>query len=114
MGGVIRIVPPLNRTLLKKHASAMQQIQEAAQSPESANASAMFDLQCDMVLDALRLNYPDLSQEAFDDVVDMANIQEAFPACLGHLAAVSEAKAKNAMAVSHSGSLTGVPTPPAS
>ena len=107
-------VPPLNRTLLKKHASTFRDIQKIAQEGvESADASDLFDKQCAMVFDALKLNYPDLAEEAFDDLVDMHNMQAAFPAACGNLAAARDINTKNAAAESLYGSSTGTQTPPA-
>ena len=107
-------VPPLNRTLLKKHASTLRDIQKLASGgAEDIDASEVFDKQCNLVFDALKLNYPDLTVEEFDDLVDMHNMQAAFPAACGNLAQAREVNAKNAVAESLYGSSTGTQTPPA-
>lgn len=107
-------VPPLNRTLLKKHASTLRDIQKIAlEGAEAVDASELFDKQCDMVFDALKLNYPDLTQDGFDDLVDMHNMQAAFPAACGNLAQARDVNTKNAAAEFLYGSSTGTQTPPA-
>lgn len=107
-------VPPLNRTLLKKHASTLRDIQKIAQEGgESLDTSDLFDKQCDMVFDALKLNYPELTEDKFDDLVDMHNMQAAFPAACGNLAQARDVNTKNAAAESLYGSSTGTLIPPA-
>ena len=111
-------VPALNRTLLKKHANTFRDIQNAAgaqpsQDGQAVDVADLFEKQCAMVFDALQLNYPDLTLERFDDIVDMQNMQVAFPAACGNLMQARDAKAKNELAGSHYGSLTGTQTPPA-
>lgn len=107
-------VPALNRSLLKKHSTVFQAIQKMALGDASnVDAQAIFDMQAELVFDALLLNYPTMTKEQFDDVVDMLNIQVAFPAACGNLAQASDVKAKNELAVSHYGCLTGTQTPPA-
>jgi hypothetical protein len=109
------VVPPLNRTLLKKHAPTLRDIQALATgASEALDPSDLFDKQCAMVFDALLLNYPQLKQEDFDDLIDMHNMQAAFPAACGNLAQAREVNAKNAAAESLYGSSTGTQTPPAS
>lgn len=111
---IAMVVPPLNRTLLKKHAPTLRDIQALATGAVDAiDASGLFDKQCEMVFDALSLNYPDLTQDAFDDLIDMHNMQAAFPAACGNLAQAREVNAKNAAAESLYGSSTGTQTPPA-
>lgn len=107
------VVPPLNRTLLKKHASTLREIQSLATGAVDAiDASDLFDKQCEMVFDALKLNYSDLTQAAFDDLIDMHNMQAAFPAACGNLAQARDVNAKNAAAEFLCGSSTGTQTPP--
>lgn len=110
-------VPPLNRTLLKKHASAFREIQKVAATEaedlKDIDPADLFDKQCAMVFDALKLNYPHLTEEAFDDMVDMHNMQAAFPAACGNLAAARDINTKNAAAESLYGSSTGILIPPA-
>jgi hypothetical protein len=77
-------------------------------------AEQSFDLQCNVVLDALRLNYPSLSQDEFDQISDVVSMQAAFPAAMGDMARARSAVAKNAPAVLPSGMLTGTQTPPES
>lgn len=105
-------VPALNRTLLKKHSATFQSIQKMALGASSdVDAQGIFDMQAELVFDALLMNYPTLAKQEFDDVVDMLNIQAAFPAACGNLAQAYDVKAKNALAESPYGSLTGTQTP---
>lgn len=108
------VVPPLNRRLLKVHAHTLRDIQKLATgASDTLDASDLFDKQCAMVFDALSLNYPGLTQEDFDELIDMHSMQAAFPAACGNLAQAREVTAKNALAESLYGSSTGTLTPPA-
>ncbi len=117
--GHILTVPPLHRLLWKKHApTSFKQLADLEASLQSgqdmAAAEQSFDLQCAVVFDALHLNYPSLSQDDFDGIADVLSMQAAFPAAMGDVARARSAVSKNAQAVSPSGILTGMPTPPAS
>jgi hypothetical protein len=112
-------VPALNRPLLKKHANTFRDIQSVPGpqplqdgANQGVDLAELFEKQCAMVYDALLLNYPELALERFDDIVDMQNMQVAFPAACGNLMHAHEIKAKNAMAESLYGSSTGTQTPP--
>lgn len=117
--GHLLTVPPLHRLLWKKHASTsfkqLGDLEGQIQGKEDmAAADQAFDLQCAVVLDALRLNYGNLTQDEFDGMFDVVSMQAAFPAAMGDMNRARSAVAKNAQAVSPSGPSTGMPTPPAS
>lgn len=117
--GRVLTVPPLPRLLWKKHSSKsfkkLAELEKQTQTTEDMSLiGESFDIQCAVVYDALRLNYAQLTQDEFDEIIDVVSMQAALPAAMGDMDRARSAAAKNAQAVLPSGMLTGMPTPPES
>ena len=76
MGGRDWIVPPLNLKAIKKLGPAIEEIQK------STSQFDMLPVIGQLVLAALSRNYPDLSADEVDDMLDLSNSQTVMMAIL--------------------------------
>ena len=95
------VVPPVNRAELKKYAARFK---AAAAGEMSADDQLGFF--GDLAFDAIRRNYPDLTETDFDAVLDLVNAPVAFAAVMSDAAGVK--RAGEAMAAFQSGISTGI------
>lgn len=92
------IIPPLTFRLMKKHQEAIDSfgavVREPSpdETPEEASARMRQAAQAsvdriekmiDIVIDAMKRNYPDLERDNLEDLLDMENTQAAYRAALG-------------------------------
>jgi hypothetical protein len=72
------IVPPLNVTGLELHGDTITR----AQNDKTLSPREKVTLLCDIILSAVRRNYPDMSIETLKDGLDLANIVPTFHAVM--------------------------------
>jgi hypothetical protein len=77
LGGREFVVPPLNFKSLRKFLPHIQAVQTES-DPEK-----MMDLYEEILQSALARNYPEITKEELDEVLDFSNIQEVFAAIMG-------------------------------
>src|SRR6266699_3746809 len=76
MGGSDYIVPPLTLGQLKRLTPTI------ARLSDKEDQSVVFDAVCEIVKEALSRNYPSISKEQVEDLLDLANCAEAVGAVL--------------------------------
>lgn len=96
LGGDDYIVPPLNIKGLRKLGPKLKGLEGLGSSGIPTDQE--YDLIVEVVELALRRNYPDLSRETLEDIIDMRNMYEVLGAVMaasgltkGEVAAVGEA-----------------------
>lgn len=99
-------VAPVTRGLLKKYREQFKAAAEQKLTPEAA--MAFFG---DVGFECLKRNYPDLTEDQFDDLVDVTNAAQLFAAAMGDLDGVQ--RAGEMWRASLSGNSTGTMTQPA-
>jgi len=72
------IVPPLSLKSLRQLSDKLNSLQSLNGLPSNEQISVMVEV----IHHAIRRNYPDLSQEALEDILDLGNIQMVFPAIM--------------------------------
>lgn len=85
------VVPPINFAALKKHRALIAEMRAGSVELTDAQQDAMLDL----IYLALRRNYPDITPEEVDDMIDLANMQPVFEAIMsvsGFEAAMGESR----------------------
>lgn len=100
-------VHPITRTLIKKYKDQFRRMEQG----EITSHLEIFDVQADMVFDCLKLNYPEMTGDEFDALLNGQNHPLAWMAVNSDFQGVETAK--KAMALLRSGSTIGTETPPA-
>ena len=72
------IVPPLNFKGIKKLLKLLDQLQKAPHGTDE-----QFDLMCDVVLIGLQRNYPELTRDELEEILDIENIHPVIEAITG-------------------------------
>jgi hypothetical protein len=80
IGGEILIVPPLNFRQLEQHAETLASFSHWDKLP---NPYMEMPKALPIILDAIRRNYPDYTEEEANNNVDMGNYREIFEAIMG-------------------------------
>ncbi len=78
LGGRSWVVPPINFAALKKHRAFIAEMRTGSVDLTDAQQDAMLDL----IYLALRRNYPDITPEQVEDMIDLANMQPVFAAIM--------------------------------
>lgn len=76
LGGEEYTLPPLNIATLKKHKPFFDSLRDVDRTDPS------FDVMADIVFCSLKRNYPDMTQDRLDELLDINNITEAFQAVM--------------------------------
>lgn len=77
MGGMDIVVPALNMKKLKEKATEIIAMDEETDTVKKLEAS------CAVIHSALQRNYPDITIDEVEELVDMANLQEVTQAVMG-------------------------------
>jgi len=101
------IVPPVTRGLLKKYKEQFKSAADGSLSP--FDQAGFFG---DIAFDCLKLNYPDLTEDEFDRLLDFSTAAQIFAAIMCDADGVK--RAGEMMAALQSGTSIGTTTPPAS
>lgn len=72
------LVPPINFAALKKHRALIAEMRTGSVELTDAQQDAMLDL----IYLALRRNYPDITLEQVEEMIDLANMQPVFEAIM--------------------------------
>lgn len=75
------LIPPLNFKALKKHKPFIMRVLKGVADP-SQMGDEDFDVMFDLIYMATKRNYPELSEDAFAEDLDMANVQPAMLALM--------------------------------
>ncbi|MGB8366353.1 MAG: hypothetical protein ACLQUZ_05455 [Rhizomicrobium sp.] len=78
LGGEKYVVPPLNFKAVREHMDAI-----SAMTTGVPLSSEQIDRSVALILAAMRRNYPQLTQDGLEELLDMANIKIVLPAILG-------------------------------
>jgi hypothetical protein len=78
LGGEKFTVPPLNFRALREHMDTI-----AGMTTGLPLSSEQLDKSVALILTAIRRNYPELTRDALEERLDMANIKIVLPAILG-------------------------------
>lgn len=78
LGNEEYIVPPLSLKSLRLLSEKLNTLQDLSGLPSPEQISVMTEC----IHHAIRRNYPDLTQEALEDLLDLGNIQKVFPAVM--------------------------------
>lgn len=77
LGGTEYTVPPLNIAALKKHSESFDKITRG-----EFTQSQLQDVMVDVIYLSLKRNYPDMTIEKVEDIIDLGNIQATFNAVM--------------------------------
>jgi len=106
--GKLLCVHPMTRRLINQHKDTFRKLEKG----EFTSHIDVFDAQAELIFECLKLNYPEMTEEEFDGLLNSANQPLAWLALNSDFQSLE--LAKKAMAAFQSGSLTGTETPPTS
>lgn len=75
LGGVDLVLAPLGLRLMREFQEKGKEIQKPEVTSEQA-----YDFNAEVILASLQRNYPDMTREDLDALLDSANVKEAFHA----------------------------------
>ena len=101
-------VHPLTRSMMKKYSQEFRRLEKG----EFASTFDIVDFQCAVIADCLRMNYPELSQNELDAMIDSSNVALAWAALNSDFDQVADRK--KTVNAFQSGNLIGMPTAPTS
>jgi hypothetical protein len=78
LGGGTYVVPPLNFRALREHMDAI-----AGMTTGIPLSAEQIDRSVAIILAAMKRNYPEMTQDRLEELLDMANIKTVLPAILG-------------------------------
>lgn len=81
LGGEDYIIPPLNLSAVRR---LLPKIESIVANPNVVNLTDdMMDSMLEIILTAMKRNYPDMSREKIEDLIDLANMKPVIAAVLG-------------------------------
>jgi hypothetical protein len=96
VGGRELIIPPLNLRALRKLKEKIKLLEKMNTVPGEEEIDALLDI----VTSAVQRNYPEITRDNLEDLVDLANLQEVVPAVLAASGLVRRKEAAPGEAVS--------------
>lgn len=79
LGGKEYVVPPLSLKLIRKYQTQLSDLGNIKGVPQASQ----IDLIMEVILDAIKRNYPDFTMEELEDLIDVKNMRDLFQAIMG-------------------------------
>lgn len=80
VGGTDWVVPPMNFKQIKEHKTLLESL--GSLNPSDVKSTKLLEV-LPVILAAFQRNYPDMTMEKLEEIVDYGNFKAAFEAAMG-------------------------------